>query len=51
MQRRSHAHRRQVGGAVAAGADVVQVGEIDDAPQVADAAGRSVTPKVDRPDR
>jgi hypothetical protein len=39
VQRRTHAHRRQVGGAVAAGAHLVERRQVGDAPQVRDAAG------------
>src|SRR3990167_9895796 len=39
VQGRGHGHWRQVGGAVATGLDVVQVGEGGDLLQVGDAAG------------
>ena len=39
MQRRAHAHRRQVGRAVAAGAHLVELGERGDLAQMRDAAG------------
>ena len=39
VQRGGHGDRREVGGAVGAGADVVQVRQVEDAAQVGDAAG------------
>ena len=39
VQRRAHAHRRQVGRAVGAGAHLVELGEVRDAAQMGDAAG------------
>ena len=39
MQRRAHAHRRQVGRAVKAGADLMQCREVGDPAHVRDAAG------------
>ena len=39
MERGGHADRRQVGRAVAAGADLIEIGEVRDLAQMADAAG------------
>ena len=39
VQRRAHAHRREVGGSVAAGAHAIEIGEVGDPPQMGDPAG------------